>query len=99
MLYSAGLPIHVMARPGGQRKLMGLGAQHVNDGAHDIRELTVVGRDVVSGMVDPANVDLFKGALNRISNVRFWTDTPPFISYDEDDQPYLNDGRGFERVR
>lgn len=98
-LYSAGLPIHVMAQTGGQRKLVQLGGKHTNEGAHDIIELTEVGRDVVSGMVDPENVGLFKGALNRIKNVKFWTDTPPFISYDKDGQPYLNDGRDFSRVR
>lgn len=98
-LYSAGLPIHAMSQTGGQRKLVRMGEKHTNEGAHDIAELTEIGRDVVSGMVDPANVDLFKGALNRIRNVKFWTETPPFIAYDKDDQPYLNDGREFSRVR
>lgn len=98
-LYSAGLPIHSMAQTAGQRKLRSLGKKHSNDGAHDIQELTVVGRDVVSGMVDQANIDLFKGALNRVKNVKFWTEIPPFISYDKDNQPYLNDGREFSRVR
>lgn len=98
-LYSAGLPIHPMAQTGGQRKLVNLGSKHTNNGVHEIVELTEVGRDVVSGMVDPANVDLFKGALNRIKHVKFWTETPPFISYDEDNQPFLNDGREFNRVR
>lgn len=98
-LYSAGLPVYPMAQTAGQRKLVKMGQAHTNEGAHDIAEITEVGRDVVSGMVDPANVNLFKGALNRIRNVKFWLDTPPFISYDEDGQPYLNDGREFERVR
>lgn len=98
-LYSAGLPIHAMSQTGGQRKLVKMGAPHVNEGAHDIVELTEVGRDVVSGMIDPENIDLFKGAMNRIRNVKFWTNIPPFISYDKDDQPYLNDGREFSRVR
>lgn len=98
-LYSAGVPIHVMSQTGGQRKLIRLGDKHTNNGAHDIQELTEVGRDVVSGMVDQENISLFLGALNRIQNVKFWTETPPFISYDENDQPYLNDGREYARVR
>lgn len=98
-LYSAGLPVKPMAQTAGQRKLRKLGQQHTNNGTHDIEELTVVGRDVVSGMVTKENVELFKGALNRVRNVKFWTEIPPFISYDKDDQPYLNDGREFSRVR
>ena len=99
VLYSAGVPIKVMERTAGQRKLRELGKKHSNNGAHDIYEITKVGRDVVSGMVDRENVELFKGALNRVRSVKFWEDIPPFISYDEDNQPYLNDGREFERVR
>lgn len=98
-LYSAGLPIEPMEQTAGQRKLVALGENHTNNGVHDIKELTVVGRDVVSGMVDQANVQMFKGALNRVKNAKVWTEIPPFISYDEDNQPYLNDGRKFERVR
>lgn len=98
-LYSAGLPIEPMEQTAGQRKLVALGENHTNNGVHDIKELAVVGRDVVSGMIDQANVQMFKGALNRVKNVKVWTEIPPFISYDEDNQPYLNDGRKFERVR
>lgn len=99
VLYSAGMPVLPMAQTGGQRKLVNLGQQHTNQGAHDIQELTEVGRDVVSGMVDKANIQLFLGAMNRIRNVKVWTEMPPFISYDKDNQPYLNDGREFNRVR
>lgn len=98
-LYSAGMPILPMSRTAGQRKLISLGKPGVNNGMHYIEELTAVGRDIVSGMVDQANVNLFLGAMNRVKNVKFWLDTPPFISYDDDNQPYLNDGRNFERVR
>jgi hypothetical protein len=99
VLYSAGLPVKVMDITAGQRKLLKLGETNKNNGQHDIVELTEVGRDVVSGMVDHENVQMFMGALNRIRKVKIWTETPPFISYDEDEQPYLNDGRQFERVR
>lgn len=97
--YSAGMPIMPMAETAGQRKLVKLGEKHTNKGAHNIKELTHVGRDLVSGMIDPENSTLFRGALNRVKKVKFWEDIPPFISYDEDNQPYLNDGRKFDRVR
>lgn len=98
VLYSAGVPIYVMTKTAGQRKLVELGAKHTNDGSHIIQELTKVGKDLVSGMINPENSEMFRGALNRIKKVKFWEDIPPFISYDKDNQPYLNDGRDFERV-
>lgn len=99
VLYSAGLPILPMERTGGQHKLRALGEKNVNNGVHDIYELTEVGRDLVSGMINPENSDLFRGALNRIKHVKFWEDIPPFISYDDKNQPYLNDGRNYDVVR
>lgn len=99
VLYSAGMPIYPMAQTAGQRKLVKLGEKHTNKGAHEIMELTEVGRDLVSGMINPENSALFRGALNRVKNVKFWETTPPFISYDDNDQPYLNDGREFNVVR
>jgi hypothetical protein len=97
--YSAGMPIMVMDRTAGQRKLVKLGEKHTNNGQHEIIELTEVGRDLVSGMINPENSALFRGALNRVKNVKFWEDIPPFISYTDDNQPYLNDGRQFNVVK
>jgi hypothetical protein len=99
LLYSAGVPIKVMDRTAGQRKLVKLGEKGTNDGAHEINELTEVGRDLVSGMITPENSELFRGALNRVRKVKIWENIPPFISYDKDNQPYLNDGRKFDLVR
>ena len=99
VLYSAGMPVLPMERTGGQRKLVALGEKHTNNGAHDIKEITQVGRDLVSGMITPENSEMFRGALNRVKKVKFWEDIPPFISYDMDNQPYLNDGRQFDVVR
>lgn len=98
VLYSAGMPIKVLDRVAGQRKLKALGEAHTNNGAHDIYEITEVGRDLVSGMITPENAELFRGALNRIKNVKIWEHKPPFISYDDKDQPYLNDGRKYDTV-
>lgn len=99
VLYSSGMPVQPMQRTAGQRKLVKLGERWSNNGAHEIMELTEVGRDLVSGMINPENSDLFRGALNRIKNVKFWEDIPPFITYDKDNQPRLNDGRNFDVVR
>jgi hypothetical protein len=99
LLYSAGLPVKVMERTAGQRKLVHLGKTGTNNGAHEIIELTEVGRDLVSGMITPENSEMFRGAMNRVKNVKIWEDIPPFISYDADEQPYLNDGRSYEVVK
>lgn len=99
LLYSAGLPITVMDETAGQRKLVSLGKPNTNNGAHDITELTKVGRDLVSGMITPENSAMFLGALNRVKKVKIWEDIPPFISYDKKNQPYLNDGRKYEMVK
>lgn len=99
LLYSAGMPIKVPNRTAGQRKLVKLGEAGTNNGAHEIMELTEVGRDLVSGLITPDNADMFRGALNRVRNVKFWEEIPPFISYNEDNQPVLNDGRKYEVVR
>lgn len=99
VLYSSGMPIMVMEETAGQRKLVALGDKRTNDGAHQIKKLTKVGRDLVSGLITTENSELFLGAMNRVKNVKFWEDIPPFISYDENEQPYLNDGRQFNVVR
>jgi hypothetical protein len=98
LLYSAGLPILPLERTAGQRKLNALGLPHSNNGAHEIYEITEVGRDLVSGMITPENSELFLGAMNRVRNVKIWETIPPFISYDSNNQPYLNDGRKYETV-
>lgn len=98
VLYSAGLPVMPLEITAGQRKLRELGSIRTNNGAHVIDELTEVGRDLVSGMITPENSELFLGAMNRVQNVKIWDKKPPFISYDENDQPYLNDGRKYDTV-
>lgn len=99
LLYSAELPVMPMEETAGQRKLIKLGEKGSNNGAHEIMELTEVGRDLVSGMITPENSEMFRGALNRVKKVKIWDHKPPFISYTEDNQPYLNDGREFNVVK
>lgn len=98
-LYSSGMPIKPVDQTGGQRKLIQLGKKHTNNGAHKIQELTEVGRDIVSGQVDPENSELFLGAMNRVRNVQMWTEKPPWISYTASNQPYPNDGRKYSLVK
>lgn len=91
--YMNGVPVKPMERTAGQRKLRALGKKGVNNGEHDIYKLTEVGRDMVIRDIDDRAAKAFKGAMNRVKNVRFWEDTPPFISYLPDGRMYLNDGR------
>lgn len=93
ILYSSGVPVKPMERTAGQRKLRGLGQKGVNNGAHDIYELTKVGRDMVIRDIDDSSAKAFLGAMNRVKNVRFWESKPYFISYTDDGRMYLNDGR------
>lgn len=99
VLYSAGMPVYPLPTTGGQRKLKELGKPGSNNGAHDIYEITEVGRDLVSGMITPENSKMFRGALNRVKKVKIWEHIPPFIGYDENNQPFLTDGRKFDVVR
>lgn len=99
MLYSSGVPIYPMVKTAGQRKLVKLGEKHTNNGSHNIQELTRTGKNIVTGMIDEENANLFLGAMNRVKHTKIWTETPPFISYDEEEQPYVNDGREFTRTR
>lgn len=97
-VYSADLPIMPMQQTAGQRKLKKLGRAGTNNGQHDIEELTEVGRDLVSGIISKDSSEKLRGALNRVKSVEILDDIPEWISYDENQQPYLNDGREFERI-
>lgn len=87
-LFSAGVPIKAMARTLGQRKLVKLGQPNVNNGAHHIRNLTIVGRDLVIKTVSEQNVELFRNALARVTDVQIMDKVPDFIGY-HDGQAYV----------
>lgn len=93
VLYSSGVPVKPMQVTAGQRKLKALGKAGVNDGKHDIYELTEVGRDMVIRDIDDRAAEIFRGAMNRVKNVKFWESCPPFIGYLPDGRMYLKDGR------
>lgn len=93
IMYSSGVPVLPMERVAGQRKLKKLGEPNVNNGQHDIYELTEVGRDLVIRDVDDRTAQIFRGAMNRVKKVRFWEEKPPFIQYLPDGRMTLTDGR------
>lgn len=80
-LFSAGVPIHDLSLAAGQRKLVALGQKETNDGAHQIKELTEVGRDMVIKTLNEAHIGKFKNALARVNTVEVMTDIPDFITY------------------
>lgn len=81
VLYSQGLPIKMMAKTAGQRKLVALGKKNVNNGAHKIKELTKVGRDMVIKSMDERSIDVFKRGLARVKRVQILEAIPDYIEY------------------
>jgi len=81
VLYSQGLPVKMMARTAGQRKLVSLGKAGTNNGRHEIRTIDKVGRDMVIKTLDAKSIDIFKRGLNRVKGVQILDAIPPFITY------------------
>lgn len=80
-LFANNIPIKPLWKTAGQRKLVALGDQNSNHGAHKIRELTEVGRDLVIKTVDPTNIYKYRNALNRVTSVEIMDHIPEFIEY------------------
>lgn len=80
-LFSNNIPIKPLFKTAGQRKLVKLGALNTNNGAHDIKELTKVGRDLVIKTVSAENIEKFRNALARVKHVQVLDEIPPFIEY------------------
>lgn len=81
ILFANGIPIKPMHKTAGQRKLVKLGEPNTNNGAHEIRELTKVGRDLVIKTVDAQNIYKYREALQRVENVEIMDHIPEFIEY------------------
>lgn len=81
ILYSQGVPVKPMPRTAGQRKLVKLGQPGVNNGQHEIKNITQVGRDMVIKTMSEHSIDIFKKALQRVRGVEIRTDIPNFITY------------------
>jgi hypothetical protein len=83
MLFSNGIPIKELPRTAGQRKLVRLGRKETNDGAHEIKELTIVGRDMVGQSVTEGRGETLRQALNRVTDLEVLTEIPDFITYED----------------
>lgn len=81
ILFANNVPIKPMEITAGQRKLVKLGEKNTNNGAHQIKELTKVGRDLVIKTVEKENIYKYREALARIKNVEVMDRIPEFIEY------------------
>lgn len=83
LLFSNGLPIKDLPMTVGQRKLVELGRAGTNNGAHEIEELKIVGRDMVIKTVNEEHISKFKQVLSQVDTVEVFNEIPDFIVYDE----------------
>lgn len=96
-LFANEIPIKPMAQTAGQRKLVKLGESNTNKGAHKIKELTEVGKDLVIKTVEPENVYKYREALKRVAHVQILDKIPEFIGY-KDGQAYVKGGVPYDLV-
>lgn len=80
-LFANNVPIKPMLETAGQRKLVKLGEKNTNNGAHQIKKLTKVGRDIVIKSNYSDNHFRYKQALARVKNVQIMDHIPQFIEY------------------
>ncbi len=81
LLFANKIPIKPMHKTAGQRKLVKLGEPNTNNGAHEIRKINKVGRDLVIKTVDAQNIYKYREALQRVQNVEIMDHIPEFIEY------------------
>lgn len=97
VMYSQGVPVKPMMQTAGQRKLIRLGAKDTNKGAHNIRELTAVGHNMVIKTLDERSIEVFKRGMARVEAVEIMDHKPDYITY-VDGQAMLNTGEKYELV-
>lgn len=88
LLFANQIPIKPLLRTAGQRKLVKLGDAHTNNGVHEIRKITKVGRDLVIKTVDEKNIYKYREALTRVKTVEIMDHIPEFIGY-KDGQAFV----------
>lgn len=88
LLFANNIPIKPMFKTAGQRKLIKLGEPNTNKGAHEIKELTKVGRDLVIKTVEEENIYKYREALARVQTVEVMDHIPEFIGY-KDGQAFV----------
>lgn len=96
-LFANDIPIKPMYKTAGQRKLVKLGEPGVNKGAHKIKKLTKVGRDIVIKSNFQDNYFRYKKALAKVQHVQVMDHIPEFIGY-KDGQAYMKHNVPFEVV-
>lgn len=95
-LFANEIPIKPMIKTAGQRKLVKLGKSGTNRGAHEVKELTEVGRDLVIKTTHNDNNFRYRQALARVQHVQVLDAIPDYIGY-SDGQAYVI-GRDYEVV-
>ena len=80
-MWSNDMPIHVMKRTAGQRKLRALGKPHTNKGKHDIYVLTKVLRNNTATTSDRDKLQMYLDRLNQVTAVELRTDKPEYVEY------------------
>lgn len=91
-LYASGLPIHDTETTAGQRKLVKLGQANTNNGQHEIKELHIVGRDMVIKTFDPNKISKYREALGRVERVEIRDSIPEWIEYIDGQATYKPGG-------
>lgn len=97
MLFANEIPIRPMVKTAGQRKLVKLGSKNSNNGVHEIKELTEVGRDIVIKSNFNDNNFRYRNALARVKNVEIMDHIPEFIEY-VDGQASMKNNMPYEVV-
>lgn len=88
-LYSQGVPIKIMGKTAGQRKLR---EYDWTDQDHDIELLTKVGRNMVIKAMTVKTADVYKRALENINSVEIMDHVPDFITYKDGYAEYIGGG-------
>lgn len=80
-LWSNDIPIYVMKKTAGQRKLKSLGKPGTNNGGHDIYTLTKVLRNNTAATSDMEKVDVYLDRVSKIKSVELLNEKPDYIEY------------------
>lgn len=89
-MWSNDMPIQVMNRTAGQRKLRAKGAEKTNSGADDIYTLTQVWRNNTAKTSDTQVVKGYLERLNRVHTIEILAEKPENVYY-EDGQARIKD--------
>lgn len=80
-MWSNDMPIYVMPKTAGQRKLRALGKSHSNNGKHDIYQLTKVLRNNTATTSDKEKLTMYLNRLNQIKAVELREEKPDYVEY------------------